>query len=193
MEASKPPLPNAAPISNDSQESGLWLWRGETPQPPPMPPVPSPSRIERVAARIIAAARSARWLAPPTGLALISLAAWVSLDLLAGIHSMPGKTSVAALSSAPPPGLARQIIPTPPPPLAEAPLDQVPAQSAPVTQAMTEPTQRTAVNWRARHKLPLTARRSHLLYAHRWTPVFDEQCRYHCDWAEAGAWHGGGY
>ena len=195
MEISKPPLPDAMPISNDSQVSGLWLWRGEAPPPRPAPPVRPASRIEPVAALIVSAARSARWMAPPSGLALIALAAFVTAHLLSGVQSMPGNTSAAALlPPMPAPSLARPISPAPPPPLTEAPLDQVQAPSAPITQVMAGPTQHNTVKWRARHRSPRTLRRSHALFAHRWTPLFIEPCRYQCDdWAEAEVWHGGGY
>ena len=191
METSKPPLPDAVPISNDSQETGLWLWRGEAPLPRPAPPGRPSSRIERVATLIISAARSARWMAMP----LVALA--VTLHLLTGGQSMPGKmpgnTSAAAPQPTPAPSLALPISPAPPAPLTEAPLDQAPAPSAPVTQAMADLIQHKAVKRQARHRPPITVRRSPVLLAHRWTPVLVDVCRYGCDWAEATAWHGGGY
>src|SRR5271170_734557 len=214
MEASKPPLPvDASPISDDSQESGLWLWRGEVLSPglePPVAVAPSvappcaaaspadmtgvveistpsavrtPSCIERLRTLFISAARSAPWMAPASVWALIGLAAFVMAHLLPGGHSMPGNTSTAALLPVPAPGLARPISLPPPPPLTEAPLDQVQAPSAPVAQAMAEPTLHKAIKWRASHRSPLTVRRSHPLFAQRWTPVFVEHCRYRCDWA----------
>ena len=223
-----------APISDDSPESGLWLWRGEVPPPrlgppgafdpsvaPPSaaaspadmtdgveistpPAVRPPSRIERLTTLIISAARSARWMAPPSGWALIALAAFVTAHLLPGGQSMPGNMSAAALLPVPAPSVARPISPAPPPPLTEAPLYQVQAPSAPlyqvqapsapVTQAMVGPTQHKPVKWRASQRSRFTVRRSHALFAHSWTPVPVEPCRYQCDgWAEAAAWHGGGY
>ena len=193
MEA-RPPPPDAPLISNDSQELGLWLWRGEAPSPRLAPPVQPASRLERVATLLISAARSARWMAPPSGLVLLALAAFVTAHLLPGGQSMRGNTSAAALQSVPAPSLARPISPAPPAPLTEEPLDQVQAApSAPVTQAMVGPAQHKTVKWRARHRSRLTVRRSHALFAHRWTPVLVEPCRYGCDWADATAPHGGGY
>lgn len=191
-EASTPPLPDTMPISNSSQESGLWLWRGEAPSPPPAPSVSPPSRIERVAVPIISAARSARWMAVPSGLALVGLAAWVALQLLRGGQSIPGSTPVAAPQPAPTPSLARPISPAPPP-ITDALLDQVEPPSAPVTQAMAEPTQRKTVKWRARRTSRLAARRSHAWFARSRTPLSIAPCRYQCDWADGTGWHGGGY
>jgi hypothetical protein len=188
MEASRPPPPDAPLISNDSQESGLWLWRGEAPSPRPAPPVRPSSRLERVASLFISAARSAGWMGPPSGLALVALAAFVTAHLLPGGQAMPGTTSAAALQSMPAPSLAHSISPAPPAPLIEAPVDRVQAPSAPVRQAMVGPTLHKPVRWRARH----TIRRSHVLFARRWTPVFIQPCRYECDWAQGTAWHGGG-
>ena len=190
MEASKPPLPDEAPISNDSSETGLWLWHGAAPSPQPAPPVRSSWRIERVATLIISTARSARWLVLPSAWALVALAAFVAAHLLSGGQSMPGEMSVALpqpAPMAPAPSLAGPISPAPPPPpLTEPSLDQVQAPLAPVPQAMAERTQHKTAKWRARH-------RSHALFARSSTPVFVEPCRYQCDSTEATAWHGGGY
>ena len=60
MTASQPSSPGAAPISDDSQEPGLWLWQGEAPleseappqgEAPPQSEAPArpPSRVERIA------------------------------------------------------------------------------------------------------------------------------------------------
>lgn len=206
MTASEPSSPDATPLSNQDQAPGLWLWQGEAPPPAEPPPSASPtrppSRVERIAYLAGSAVRRARWLAPPTGWALLALTAWGIVHLLPGSQSIPGNTSAAALQPTPTPGLARPISPAPPPPLMQAPLDRVQAPlervqapSAPVTvtQAMAGPTQHKTVKWRARHASPLTARRSHAFIAYRRTPVFAERCRYGCDWADAAAWHGGGY
>ena len=194
MEASEPPPPDAPLISNDSEESGLWLWRGEIPPPRPASPVRLSSRLERVATFFISAARSARWLGPPSGLALIALAAFVTAHLLPGGQSTRGNTSAAALRPVSAPSLARSISPAPPAPLTEAPVDRAQAPSAPITQAVAGLTQHKPVKWRAMHRSRLTVRRSRALFARRRTPVFIAPCRYQCDgWAEAAAWHGGGY
>jgi hypothetical protein len=196
MTASEPSSPDATPLSNENQEPGLWLWQGEALPHTEVPPSASlsrpPSRVERIAYLVGSAVRRARWLAPPSGWALVALAAWGTVHLLPGGQSISGNTSAAALQPMPAPSLARPISPAPPPPLAETPLDRVQAPSAPVTQAMAGPPQHKTVKWRARHRSPLTVRRSHA-FAYRRTPVFVEQCRYGCDWADATAWHGGGY
>ena len=194
MEASKPPLPDTVPISNDSQETGFWLWQGEAPPPRPAPAIQPSARFERLATAIISAARSARWMGPPTGLALIALAAGLALHLLSGGRSMPGNMSAAAPLPVAAPSLARPVSPPLAASLTEAPMDQVQAPSAPIVQAMAAPTQHIPVKWRARRRPSLTARRPHALFARRRAPVFVEPCRYQCDgWAEAAAWHGGGY
>ena len=194
MEASKPPLPDTVPISNDSQETGFWLWQGEAPPPRPAPAIQPSSRFERLATAISSAARSARWMGPPSGLALIALAAGLALHLLSGGRSMPGNMSAAAPLPVAAPSLARPVSPPLAASLTEAPVDQVQAPSAPTVQAMDGPIRHNPVKWRARRRPSLTARRSHALFARRPTPVFVEPCRYQCDgWAEAAAWHGGGY
>jgi hypothetical protein len=200
METSKPPLDDALPISNDRQETGFWLWRGEVPSPQRPPTARTSSRMERVAIVIISAARSARWLGPPSVFALIALVAFVTAHLLPGGQSIPANTSAAALGSAPAPRLARPVSPAPPPPLAEAPMERVQARPAALTQETAGPTQemakpkaRKTVKWRVRHRSPITVRSSHALFAHRWAPVIVDACRYGCDWAETTAWHGGGY
>jgi len=187
MQTLKPPLPDEMPISNGSQESGLWLWRGETPSPAPLR---SRSRVERVSALIVSAARSAPWMAPTSGLALIGFAAWAILHLLPGDPS-PGNMSAAAPHRVVTPRVARLLTPAPPP-LTEAPLDQEQAQSTRVIQSIAIPTHHRTVKWRSKRRSQLAARRSPAPVAHRWASVLVEPCRYQCDWAQGMAWHGGG-
>jgi hypothetical protein len=133
-------------------------------------------------------------MGPPSGLALIALAAGVALHLLPGGQSLPGNMSAAAPLPVAAPSLARPVSPAAPVSLTEVRPDQAQAPAAPTAQAMGGPLRHNTVRRKARRRPSLTARRSRALFAHRQAPVFVEPCRYQCDgWAEAAAWHGGGY
>ena len=88
MTALEPFPSDTAPISNENQEAGLWLWHGEAPVRDEAPSLPAPSfrRIKRIAHLIDSAAQGATRLAQPNrralGLALIGLAAWTVVYLL---------------------------------------------------------------------------------------------------------------
>jgi hypothetical protein len=88
MTASEPSLPGAPLVSNDCQESGLWLWHGETPPQgaasPPASPDRSSSPVERIADLVGSTARRARWMGPPMGWFLIGFAAFVMAHALSG-------------------------------------------------------------------------------------------------------------
>jgi hypothetical protein len=184
MTVPEPPSPGT--ISNDGQQSGLWLWHGEAP-PPPAPPVPPPSRIERTVKAVVSAARSAGWMAPPSGMAGIALAAWAALHFLPGGQSMPTASPRPALSLA----LRRQPIPAPPAVVTGVALEPVHAPSAPLAKAMGKPTQHKTVKWRASRRPQVIVRRPHVWFDHRLTPVFLQHCPYQCSWAEA--MRGGNY
>jgi hypothetical protein len=195
MEDLTPPLPGRVPISSDSDESGLWLWRGEVPSARPAAAARLPSRLKRVAAMIGSATRPAQGLLPPSGLVLIglTLAAWVGLQLLPGGQSMPGKISAAAPAPARSSRTVRPLSPASPAQPIAAPPAQVQMPSVRFTHAMTEPTQHKTAKGRPRRRPPLTTKTANAFFAHRWTPRYDQQCRYQCDWAGEVAWHGGGY
>lgn len=136
MTASQPSSPGAAPISDDSQEPGLWLWQGEAPlesEAPPQSEAPTrpPSRVERIADLAGSAARRAGWLGPPSGWFLIGLAAFVMAHALSGGAPIPGNIPAAAPQPVPPAAAAAPH-PMPSPSLA------LPASPAPVAARRKE-------------------------------------------------------
>jgi hypothetical protein len=208
MTASEPLLPDAAPAAGVNQEGGLWLWRGEapptaeTPAPPPpdTPPTASArSRIEQTAHRLGVAARRARWLALPGGLALVGLAAFAMVHLLtsakppiAGIGP-----AIAPVAAAMTPAASVVAIDTataaPAPPSQSAP--EMPAvRSEGAVAPLGAPTAVTAEHQtaksRASHRVRHAVKRAHARYSRRWAW---EACRYQCDWQQPMSWHGGGY
>ena len=211
--ASQPSSPGAAPISDDSQEPGLWLWQGEAPleseapprgEAPPQSEAPArpPSRVERIADLAGAAARRAGWMGPPTGWFLIGLAAFVMAHALPGGEPIPGNITAAAPQPVPPaaaaaphpmpsPSLALPASPAPPAGMTVAQVDQVAAPSGSIAQRMAGRTEHRPAKWRALRRARLVVRRVRASLLYRWTP---EPCRYQCDdLAEGMTWHGGGY
>jgi hypothetical protein len=131
-------------------------------------------------------------MAPPSALALVGLAAWLTLHLLPESRSLPGNVPAAALQPAPPPSLAPPISPPSPAGVIEAPLDQVQTPSAPITQAIAEPVQHNTVQWRVPRRKQFFVRKAHGVFIHRWRPVFWASCRYQCNWSEPMVWSGRG-
>jgi hypothetical protein len=209
MTASEPSLPGAPLVSNDGQESGLWLWQGETPPQgaasPPASPVGPSSRVERIADLVGSAARRARWMGPPTGWFLIGLAAFVMAHALSGGGPIPANTLAAAPQPAPPapavapqpgpsPSAALPASPTPPTGVPVAQLGQVSEPSGSIAQRMAGRNEHIPAKWRASRRSRLVVRRVYPLLVYRSAPVFREPCRYQCDdGAEVMTWHGGGY
>jgi hypothetical protein len=143
--ASDPPSLGAAPISNDRQEPGLWLWQGEAPPqgetlpqgeaPPPASPARPPSRAERIAYLAGSAVRRARWMGPSSGWFLVGLAAFVMAHALSGGEPIPGNRP-AAVPQRVPPVLATVLQPVSPAPAAvpqpgRSPSVALPANPAP--------------------------------------------------------------
>jgi hypothetical protein len=220
MMASDPSSP-AAPISNDRQEPGLWLWQGEAPSqgealpqgeplpqgeaPPPASPARPPSRVERIAYLAGSAVRRARWMGPSSGWFLVGLAAFVMAHALSGGEPIPGNGPAAvpqrlppALAAVPQPGRSPSVAlpanPAPPAGMTVAQLGQVLPPSGSVAPRMAERTEHLPAKRRASRRSRFVVRRAYPLLVYRWTPVFSEPCRYQCDGgAEVMTWHGGGY
>jgi hypothetical protein len=203
MTASEPSLPGAPLVSNDGQESGFWLWQGETPpQGAASPPAGSSSRVERIVDLVGSAARRARWMGPPTGWFLIGLAAFVMAHALSGGRPIPANTLAAAPKPAPAvapqpgpsPSAALPASPTPPTGVSVAQLRQVSEPSGSIAQRMAGRNEHIPAKWRASRRSRLVVRRVYPLLVYRSAPVFPEPCRYQCDDAAEGmTWHGGGY
>jgi hypothetical protein len=185
MTAAEPSATDAAPASNESREPGLWLWHGETLRSASAPPGRPRPRIERTLKFMISAARSAWWMAPLGGLALIGVAAWLTPYLPTGGQAMPGDTPAVALQPASSPSLSPPIGPVPAAGATWLPLEQLQAPSASIRQAMVGPAKDKPLKRRTPRRSRVIAGRPHALFAHRWTPAFLAHCPYQCSWAEA--------
>jgi hypothetical protein len=119
MTALEPFPSDTAPISNENQEAGLWLWHGEAPVRDEAPSLPAPSfrRIKRIAHLIDSAAQGATRLAQPNrralGLALIGLAAWTVVYLLPSGAPVLKTTPAVVFPPVPSPVAAGPARPTP--------------------------------------------------------------------------------
>ena len=192
MPASERLPPDTSAISNNSEESGLWLWHGEAParSAAPLPP----SAVGRIVTFVASAAQHVReWLGPPgafaLGLAIIGLAAWAMVFALARGEPVPRKAPVVV--SAPPlsPSVAtaaRSVAPAvamPPQPTA------VPALPPSFVQTGKERAELEPIKPRLSHRWR-HVKRARASLARPWT---EEPCRYRCDAsAEPMSWHGGG-
>lgn len=189
----------AAPISNDSQESGLWLWQGEAPPqseaPPPAPPARPRSRVERIVDLVgSAAVLRARWMGPPTGWLLMGLAAFVIAHALSAGGPRPGNMPAAAPQPVPSPSVALAASPAPPDGMTVAHLGQMSEPSRSIAQRMPGRNEHIPAKWRTSRRSRLVVRRAYPLLVYRSAPVFREPCRYQCDdLAEGMTWHSGGY
>jgi hypothetical protein len=194
MTASRPSPPDTGPISNESEDPGLWLWHGEAPAAGEAPPLAPPrSHLKRTAHHLGSAAQRAKWMVAPNAftviwLAVIGLTAWAMLHLLPAGEPMPRNIPVAASQPVSSPTAVRPA----PPPAAVTPvqLDPVPAPPALTAQTVEQSTERKAVKSRAAHRSRLV-KRMHASFVHAWAW---EPCRYNCDnWTVPMTWHGGGY
>jgi hypothetical protein len=199
MTASEPSSPGAAPLSNDSQEPGLWLWQGgEAPPhseaPPPASPARPPSRVERIAYLAGSAVRRARWMGPAGGWFLIGLAALVMAHALPGGEPMPGNMPAGATQPVPSPSVTLPASPAPPAGMTVTQLGQLSAPSGSIVQRMAGRTEHKPAKWRAPRRSQFVVRRVHASLVPRWTSVLWEPCRYQCDdGVGVMTWHGGGY
>lgn len=199
MTGSEPLSPDAAPAAGVNQESGLWLWRGEEPPPAEASAPASPDMasvrawIDQTAPRLVLAARRARWLALPGGLAVVGFAAFATVHLLTSakpsISADVPAVAVAVVTMAPP-NTAPSAVLQPPPELPASQPEAAPAPPAPPAPATAERAEPQTVKSRVSHRVRHAVKRAHAAYARRWAW---EACRYQCDWQQPMSWHGGGY
>jgi hypothetical protein len=155
------PSPDAAPVSVDSKEAGLWLWQGDTPEPPS---VPRPkSRDQKICHRILHAAGWAGWIALPAGMALtfIALSAArhpdrpVSADApAAAVSSVPSATVAPALQAEP----------------IETQSDRAQVPSAPAANVTTRGPEPRMAEWHVQRKSS-PAKKNHATHMHNAPPI----------------------
>ena len=191
------PFPfDTAPISNENQEAGLWLWHGEAPVRDEAPSLPAPSfrRIKRIAHLIDSAAQGATRLAQPNrralGLALIGLAAWTVVYLLPSGAPVLKTTPAVVFPPVPSPVAAGPARPTPAAAATTVQSDQAPTPPPSIDQPVDEPTPPNPIKPRPSHRSRLGKRmRASFVHWGTWEP-----CRYNCDsWVVPMTGHGGGY
>ena len=189
----------ATSSSDESQESGLWLWHGKAPPPqpaaPPSPPEPT-SRAPRILDPIVSAMRRGGWMALPGALALILLAVM--------LHSKPPDkpappvdAPAVALEPVSFPTVTNPIIPAPPVnipaprvELTNTQLDQAQIPSAPAALLPARGTTYQLAKKAAHHTSARIVRKTHSSLAHRGSPFL---IRGVLTPPEPTVWHGGGY
>jgi hypothetical protein len=183
--SSHPALSNA-----ESQEAGLWLWRGEALPPPPSTPPPKSrveptSRVQQILGSMAPAARRAGWMVLLGGLAVALLAASAML------HPTPPEESVSVdtLAVSLPPVQSATVVP---PSVAPAPADLTEAQSdqtevPPAAQALARPAE-TRVG-KSRAQPPRTVRKTQASPIRRGPPILIPGVLT----PPSMTWRGGGY
>ena len=97
-------------LSDENQESGLWLWHGKTPL-PPSPPRPA-SRAQQFLDPLVSALRRGGWIALLSGVALALLV--VMLRSTPPDEPVPADMPAMALAPVPSPADANPPIPAAP-------------------------------------------------------------------------------
>ena len=165
------PSSHSALSNTESQEAGLWLWRGEA-LPPPSAPTPKSrvqpkSRVHQILSSMVPAARWAGWMALLGGLAVALLAASAML------HPTPPEESVdtPAVSLPPVPSatVARPSVAPAPAELTEAQSDQTEAPLAPAAQTLARPAETRVA--KSHPQLPRTVRKTHASPVRRGPPT----------------------
>jgi hypothetical protein len=103
-------LSETTSLSDENQESGLWLWQGKTPL-PPSPPRPA-SRAQQFLDPLVSALRRGGWIVLLSGVALALLV--VMLRSTPPDKPVPADISAMALAPVPPPADANPPIPAAP-------------------------------------------------------------------------------
>jgi hypothetical protein len=113
-------------LSDENQESGLWLWHGKAPL--PQSPSRPASRVQQFLDPIVSALRRGGWIALPSGVAVALLA--IMLRSMAPDKPVPA--DMPAMAQAPVPASADA------PPLIPAPPVDIPAPSVDVPAPRVE-------------------------------------------------------
>jgi hypothetical protein len=103
-------LSETTSLSDENQESGLWLWQGKTPL-PPSPPRPA-SRAQQFLDPLVSALRRGGWIVLLSGVALALLV--VMLRSTPPDKPVPADIPAMALAPVPPPADANPPIPAAP-------------------------------------------------------------------------------
>jgi hypothetical protein len=159
----------AKSVSAESQETGLWLWRGEAPPPRSSPEPLSGGRV--ILGRIVAAARWTGWIAPAGGLLLVLLATSLVLRSTALDRRISVDTRTVSPQAASPLIATHSRIPPPSIELPGLRLDQVQMPPTASMQMMAQPTEGQMVKGRAQRRSPPSVRRTRASSSRRGSPV----------------------
>jgi hypothetical protein len=178
------PSADAALISTESNESGLWLWQGEAPPQSSLPQ--SKSRGQQLLRRIIPAAGWVGWIALPTGLTIILIA--VSM-MPQPDRPVSADAPAVALSSTSSPTVAHPSVVVPTADPTQAQLDHLPVPSAPTAKIPTRGPEPQVVKSHPQRKSSRTVKITHASQSRRGPPVLMPGVLT----PPPMTWHGGGY
>jgi hypothetical protein len=176
------PSGNAALISTDSNDSGLWLWHGEA---PPQLSRPRPKLgARRILRRIAPAAGWAGWIALPAGLAILLIAASMMPH---SENPVSADAPAVALSSAPSFTVEHSSVVVPQAELNEVQLDHVPVPLSPTAKSPARGLEQRIVKSGAQRKS--SRKITHAAHVRRGPPVPMRGVLT----PPPMTWHGGGY
>jgi hypothetical protein len=188
--------PNRSPSSHpalsntESQEAGLWLWRGEA-LPPPSAPRPnrasSANRVQQILGSMVPAARCAGWMALLGGLAVALLAASAMLHPTPQEESVSVDTPAVSLPPVPSDIVVRPSVAPAPAELTEAQSDQTEVPLAPAAQTLARPAETRVAKSHAQP--PRTVRKTYASPVRRGPPTLIPGVLT----PPSMTWRGGGY
>ena len=161
------PSSHSALSNTESQEAGLWLWRGEA-LPPPSAPQPK-SRVQQILSSMVPAARWAGWMALLGGLAVALLAASAMLHPTPPEESVSVDTPAVSLPPVPSATVARPSAAPAPAELTEAQSDQTEVPLAPAAQTLARPSETRVA--KSHPQPPRTVRKTHASPARKGPPT----------------------
>jgi len=186
------PSSHPALSTTESQEAGLWLWRGEA-LPPPSAPQPKSrvqlkSRVQQILSSMVPAARWAGWMVLLGGLAVALLAASAMLH-----PTLEESVSVDMPAVSLPPVLSATVVrPSVAPAsaeLTEAQSDQTEVPLAPAAQTSARPAETRVSKSHAQRTSPRTVKKTNASPARRGPPTLIPGVLT----PPSMTWHGGGY